>query len=491
MLKRFTPWVPLILFLFALLVRFITVRLFQFDGLYGQDSFSYFNYSLDLHQALLAGRLPPDFFWPIGYPMLVVIMTTIIGNPATAGQLVSIITSALIAPLVYLIVREYEPKAVVGGIIAGLLAGLASQPLLSSVSFMSDAAALFWATLSAWAMIRYSKNANLGWLALTAVTFALAILTRWAYGLLVVPWALSGIFTWRAAHFNWRQILQATLVAVGLGVAILGTQFISDIRQGELSHTGDLEVVGWDPANMFRRNTSNTDGDFEFEYTVGVYNIRPTFHPAYIFPLFFPFLLLSLWAIRRHPPALIVLPVGWFLVVYLFLAGIAWQNWRFPLTFFSPLLVLVGLGIHWVWQRLQPGWQKLLLAGCAVALVGSAAFSIYDIGRFTTQFNGQQAMTAVVADTLPPDATLIAFDLTATLQHYTEIETLELYLLNQADLQQVVEDQTSPTYLIMDPVKVGTQWAEMDVGRNIRWLQSTYQVTEVKAFESFVLYKID
>jgi len=489
MQKQSTRWIPLLLFLFSLFIRLITVRLFQFDGLYGQDSFAYYGYAISLRQALLAGHLPPPFFWPIGYPTLIVMITAVIGITPAAGQLVSIVAGASIAPLVYFIVREYEPKAIIGGVVAGMLAALAAQLLLSSISTMSDTASLFWATLSAWMMIKYLKNLQLRYLAISTIAFAFAILTRWVYGLLVIPWGISAVLAWRAAKLSWRQMTKATILAILLGGAIMTLHFIPDMARADLSYTGDLEVYSWSPSNAVTRQLHNTDGDFVYEYPTGWFYARPSFHPAYIFPFFTLFWLLGIWAIRRHPPALIVLLVGWPLTIYLFLAGVPWQNWRFPLSFFSPMLVLVGLGIHWTWQRLRPRWRQAVLSACAIALIGSAAWSVRDIGKFTTRFNDQKAITAVIANELPPEATLIAFGLTSTLQHYTEIETLELFHLDQVDLQEIVEGETA-VYLLIDPKIVNSQWADMDLGRNVRWLQANYRITEMMPLEPFVLYQV-
>lgn len=57
---------------------------------------------------------------------------------------------------------------------------------------MSDAAGLAWVTLSAWAMLRYTRALRPGWLVLSAFTLGWAVLTRWALALAALPWALSG-----------------------------------------------------------------------------------------------------------------------------------------------------------------------------------------------------------------------------------------------------------------------------------------------------------
>jgi hypothetical protein len=107
---------PLLLFLFALLVRLALVAVAEFDGLYGQDSFAYFYYALSLREAVGAGDLPPPFFWPLGYPALVALATLLTGPQPFAGQFVSLLTGAAVAPLVYLIVVECHSYCVVGSV---------------------------------------------------------------------------------------------------------------------------------------------------------------------------------------------------------------------------------------------------------------------------------------------------------------------------------------------------------------------------------------
>ena len=130
------------LFLVALLVRITITVLFQFDGLYGQDPYAYYNYSIELREALGQLEPPPPFFWPIGYPLLVALGTLVAGVRPLAGQLVSTVAGALIGPLVFLIVCEIKPGAKAGAMAAGLLAAVAGQLMLSSTSLMSDAPAL-------------------------------------------------------------------------------------------------------------------------------------------------------------------------------------------------------------------------------------------------------------------------------------------------------------------------------------------------------------
>ena len=501
---------PLLLFLFALLVRLALLAMTQFDGLYGQDAFAYFNYALSLREAIGAGELPPPFFWPLGYPALVALASLLTGPQPLAGQLVSLLTGAAVAPLVYLIVLECHsyyvvrsaygqtsthyalrttPQVTVGAVVAGLLTAVAAQLTLYSLVAMSDAAGLFWATLSAWLLLRYLTRWQMRWLVAAAVTLTLAIMTRWVYGLLVVPWAIAGLLAAREAALSWQRIVSAGAVALVIGLMGIGSQFINSLG-GELAHVGDLQVVGWHPANAFRSVVQNSDGFFDYGRPTALYYLRPTFHPAYIFPLFTPFMLLGLIALQKSPHSRAALLLGWPLVVYLFLAGIAWQNWRFPLALLTPLLVLVGLGLDWTWARLAHRWRLLLLVYCAIALLGSGLWAVRDVGRFTVWANQNRQIAQAIGQQLPPDATLLAFGLTNTVQHYTTLDTREIYLLAERDLGQIMSEETA-VYLLINPDNVQTQWAGKSPAQHYAWLQAHTQLTPLAQYDGFVLYQVD
>jgi hypothetical protein len=541
--------IPLLLFLFALLARFILVAVTQFDGLYGQDAFAYFHYALALREALGAGQAPPPFFWPLGYPALVALATLLTGPHPFAGQIVSLLTGAAVAPLVYLIVWECHsrygagssfltPNSLreirgvnqhdVGAVIAGVLTAVAAQLTLYSLVAMSDAAGLFWAALSAWLLLRtfsrwqtnepaspqHSANnqpaltvkpfpllpssffplpSPLSLLTspffLCVLALTLAIMTRWVYGLLVVPWGIAALLAAREAELPWRRIVSLAAVALLIGLAGIGGQFINSLG-GELAHAGDLRVVGWHPANAFKSVVQNADGFFDYGRPTGLYYLRPAFHPAYIFPLFTPFLLLGLAALNHIPRSRAALLIGWPLVVYLFLAGIAWQNWRFPLALFAPLPVLVGLGVDWLWARLADRWRTPLLIYCAVALLGSALWMARDVSAFTAWANENQQYAQAIGQQLPPDAALLAFGLTATVQHYTTLDTRELFSLTEEDLQAIVAEEAA-VYLLINPDNAQTQWAGRSPGENFAWLQTHTHLTPIARYGPFVLYRVE
>lgn len=98
-----------LLFAFALLVRLLATGLTQFDGLYGQDAFAYYDYARDLWQRTHVLQAPAPFWWPLGYPALIALAFDLSGFTPVAAQAISVLSGALVAPLVYLWVREIAP----------------------------------------------------------------------------------------------------------------------------------------------------------------------------------------------------------------------------------------------------------------------------------------------------------------------------------------------------------------------------------------------
>lgn len=493
--------IPLLLFLLALAFRLALIWLSGFDGLYGQDAFAYYQVSLNLRQTLAGGELPPPFTWPLGYPALVMLATFVVGTVPAAGQGVSVVAGSLIAPLVYLLVRQLRPQASFGALVAGLLAAFAGQLALSSLSVMSDATALAWASLSALALLRYIRNLQLRWLALAGLTLGLAVVTRWAYGLLALPWAIAALLAWRSARLAWRKIAAACGIAFLAGGVIVGLQLAAATLRGDGSYLGEFRVVGWDLANAFRRTVVNDDGRFDYRWPIGLYYLGPAVHPSYIFPMLSPFLLAGLWSSRRLFLPQLVVTWGWPLLLFLLLAGMAWENSRFALALFPPLLILTGLGWQAAWETLTkraagsetPAWlapalRFLLLAWLGLALAGSLAWS----ARQAIDF-GRWSQSRVVAarwteSRVPAGARLIAFDLTQTLEYYTQLDISEIYSLDESDLATLIS-RPEPLYVLLPLDNVTSQWLGKSPEHNYRWLQNHGRLEVVGQLPPFTLFR--
>lgn len=474
----------------ALLARLMLLLVHPFDGLYGQDAFAYYNYAIDLRTALLQGQTTPPFFWPIGFPLHLVAWMSVIGVTPLSAQLVSVIAGALVAPLTYALTREVlinrEPqRAQSAALVAGLIVAVGGQLMISSLSIMSDATALLWATLSAWCVLRYTRTLKWPWFGLAVFALSVAVITRWAMALLAVPWTLAVLVTWRQhwTTIGWRRAVALCASAAIIGGVIVGGQLLSG------SHTGDLHVYSWDLANVARHNVANTDGAFQFALPMAIYYAQALAHPAYVFPLLLPLLLIGLWSLRKVSPPTGVLLIGWPLICYVFLSGVTWQNPRFMVAYLPPLAVWVAIGFDRLRER-DRVWRSLAVGLVGVGLIGMCAWSVRVVANFIDRKDADLEVIHQIDRLVPPDGTLIAFGLTSTARQYTDLRVIELYYLDEAALN--AETQSGePHYLLIDVASIESQWRAKSPGSNYRWLRSHTVLTPIGSFPPYSLFRID
>src|SRR3989442_1324957 len=127
--RRFR-WLSLLPTVLVAAAGLVALALTRFDGLYGQDSFAYFDYATGpLRQGLLHLQPPPPFFWPPGYPLLVALMSVVVGIIPLAGQIVSITAVATVPAFTLLLAaeigkRDHPPPAHPPWALGSLGAGL-------------------------------------------------------------------------------------------------------------------------------------------------------------------------------------------------------------------------------------------------------------------------------------------------------------------------------------------------------------------------------
>ncbi len=536
------------LFLIAFIIRLGVIFFWRFDGLYGQDAYAYFNQATAILENLPKGEPPPtDFFWPNGYPLLIAFFMLLVGQTAWAGQLATLLCGAALAPLAYLLSRDLwtneqrtnnnglrttdDLTGYLAGLIAGLIIAVAGQPILSSVVIMADMPALFWATLATWLVIRavnfeqrsegveesegqfdllpitnHQSSITLHFLAAGAA-LALAIISRWLYVLVVPALGFYTLFSIYQRRIPWWSPLPAILS----GAIILAPQLWLSLNKPEgLTHSF---LSDWSPAHFWQRQFENTEGRFSYLLPMALFYAQPAGHPAYIFPLLG---LASLWAMWRlwqiKGWKSLTLLIGWAAPVYIFLAGISFQNFRFGLTLYLPLVILTGFGLSDLlrrgageWgtrsggednRRVTPASRPLHLRSPAalwlvitLSLAGMLAWAYPMLDNFLTAQNQSKMIARQVEQTLPPEATLVTFSLTLILQHYTQLHTLELFYLNEDTLKMLIQSP-QPLYLLLDVGNIETQWRSKTPQLNYQWLVENTTLTEINAFPPYTLFKV-
>jgi hypothetical protein len=114
---------------------------------------------------------------------------------------------------------------------------------------------------------------------------------------------------------------------------------------------------------------------------------------------------------------------------------------------------------------------------------------VHSAGRFLSTQNQSKTIARQVADLLPEDVTLLSFGLTLTLQHYTDLNVVEFYNLDEATLDAATATD-APDYLLLDVGNVAQQWQERPPAINYEWLRTHRRLTPVTDFPPYSLFLI-
>ncbi len=502
--RRAAGLLLLITWLLSIAARGLLVSAADFDGLYGQDAYAYYDYAVGpLRQSLLAlNRLPP-FTWPPGYPILVALSSLAVGIRPFAGQLVSFAAALLLPYLTAMLAWELlfkEDRHVSGAILSGLLVTVTGQLWQSSVVVMSDTAGLCLATLGALGAVKYYRSAASNqeksvsrWLFLAAAATAFSILVRWTYALVAIP-----IFLLTLLALSRRPRKRAFFEALGsiaLVLLILSPLLATILKAiagqvGESVYAVDLQVVKWHPLNPFRNTFVTSDGALKYRLPNGLYYILAPAHRFYFTVLLAPFLLPgAVVALRRPVSGAQLILLGWPGAIALFYVGIAWQNLRFTLAYLPPLAILLSAGILFIAGRLDRRGRFVLSIWLAIGLIWAA------IGgwRLTEEFVGrkQADLAAInwVAGQIESEAVLVTFGLTSTFQHYSDLETWELFNQTPDTLAELLESGR-PIYLLLDVPRSESQWEGRAPSRNYRWLRDGPGLIEFGTDRSYTLFRV-
>jgi hypothetical protein len=485
----------------------------SFDGLYGQDSFSYTGYALGpLTEALRHLQLPPAFFWPPGFPLLVAAAGAL-GLTDSAGQVVSLLAGALVPVFVALLARQLlKPPVVpdIGGrarlvlpLMAGAVAGVAGHLWQSSVVAMSDTTGLAAATIGAWSACRYLSTGSRWSLVLGAAALAFAIEVRWIYALVALPVSVAVLVTLaRTARTNSRAAMGDLAIGMVAGLIVLGPTLVPIV--GALATGGQVPFVGdfgayqhWNPLGALSRTFETLDGRLEYTQPTGLFYLLQALQRYWLYALGL-LAVPGLVVVCRHPTvASVAVLIGWPALVIGFLAGAGHQNTRFFLVALPPIAILVALGAGSVW-RIARGWapprlRPLATAAFALLAVAGLATNAVLANDFTAGFiEWQSAERAAVRDLVahvPKTARLISLGATPAIRHDGRTDVVELYFLGEDAALTLVSDGR-PSYLLVDMASIRGQWATREPGWAVEALESGPGLEPVAISGGWTLYLV-
>jgi len=480
--------IALALFAAALAVRFAAVHHWAFDGLYGQDAFAYFDRAMDLAQTGPAALFAPTaFLWPWGYPASAALLIAAGSGWAGGAQALNLLAGALFPVLIYLIARSlFSNEGRFAGMAAAAPALIAAQPVLYATLVMTDMTALFWSATAVWCAVRIAGSEHpVRWLFGCGTAAGLAVSTRWASGLVVVVPALYALYLWRKRRLPLGWLGAAMLPAM----LLVAPQIWNSLHQSGGLLQGSFS--GWSLLNGFRRTFVNDQGVFEstlhYRFPNALFYLLCAFHPSYLLPPLTLCALPGLYAAWRSRRATFWLLTGMALLAYVFLSGMPYQNFRFGLALYLPLLLLSGFGLEVLRRRFgRRAAYGLLLASLAVMAYGSHR----TLDRFYTTQTAIKGCARELAAEVPAGAPLFSFWLTATLKHYTPHEPVEFFATTMSDVQQAVRE-AGAAYLVADPENLRTQWGNHTMQQTLEALQSSGAVMPLRTCTNFTLFKIE
>ncbi len=483
------PWV---VFILALALNLATVWRRGFDGLYGQDAYSYFahagelryNLSVFHHWQWEAG--PRLLYWPVGYPALVAVLFLLTGATAGAAQLVSLLTWAGTAGLLVSVGQKLSGRWLVGLVAGG---GLALSPLgrQVAISVMADAPTLFWTVLAAWLVLK-TRESGQGWY-LVGAGFApgLAGITRYAALPALSLLAIGALWPAAGRVRIANKWLVFSIIAAGLVYAVQFT--INQVYPASFWTNSWLAESS--PVNLVKTEFTTRDGFAAYPTSPLVFYLGfSLLNLRFLTALALPLVGLGLfWLWRKRDGFGAIWLLGWWWLSVLMLSLIPYENERYSLTFLPPLALLVGLGVGQVEQFLKGRWWQIgLTIALVVSAVGLGVISQRHVEGFINVKEDDLAITRQIEARLPAQATLITFGLSLTFDHYTTYKVRDLWFLDPDSVASLA--QGPETYLLADPENMARQWAGQHVGVAFEAARSRTNGEPLAKFGKYYLWRL-
>jgi len=484
----FHPSRGLLIFIITLAARLMLLEGKQFDGLYGQDSYAYYFYARELFSALARFETPPSFWWPLGYPLLLNFGFLFGGQNIAAAQMITLVSSALIPPLAFLLAHEAadEQYKLFAAWCASLLCVAGGQLAQSSVVIMADAPALMFATLAAWLLLRYARTRHVLTLCIASLATALAVWMRWQNLIFAAAWFAALLLTeWQARAGSRKQGILRIFFAVSLVALVLLPQLLIQTTT-RAQFAGQSWLENWNVTNFWTRTFDNADGHFEYALPVAIFYGQVFVHPAYLFAMLTPLFLLGIFVLRNRIALLLL--GGWILGMFFFLAGIPYENFRFPLGMFVPIAVLTGIGAGWLWTKWRAQGRlksSLLLGWLGVALLVMLFWQPRVLAPVLEIKARELRHLAFLQKELLPNALVYTMSIDGALGTYSTIQTENLWEMNLQTL-----DEGTPTYLYVDTHNIDTQWRGRLPDQLVRALNETNFLQPLASNEGWTLYRV-
>jgi len=461
-LSKYGYWIAPIL----LMVGFAV--LLGFNGLYGQDSHEYLRFATDWKASGLDPALVSDFQWPIGFPLLGILLSYL-GIPLMWSMNIVSLLAAL-GVLIYtnkIIVLIYGKS---GRLWLLLAAATQVYFIRGGILVMSDMLSCLFVVLGYYHLFRYRENKRLASLLYLLLAATFAFFSRYASVPLLVPPVIYGFY------LLFKNAGKAVKIGAALSLVTVTIIFVW-LNNRLLSLSSEL-FTQWNINNVFSRSIEAQDGTFYRTVPNIMYIFGNFFHIGYLAlgVLLIPFYKYSSEALRER-----VLLIG--LVFYFFtLVGLETQNYRF-LILSHPLVLILLFG---AFDRFYGMLSLKRLSGVFVigVLLFNAAFFFYSFRKTFAVHATEKEVTTALKE-LKHDGVIYTFYVDQSFPSYgINNEVKNLYMESYTEFE-------SGALVVYNPVNFAKQWKGSKVDLNWKFLISNYELdTLVYLNDNWRIYEI-
>lgn len=438
---------------------------FGFNGLYGQDSHTYFQYAKGLNSYLNSGEHPGSFYWPKLYPYLGAIFGKI-GLPILlAMRLISLLALWGVIFYTQKIIRlifDQDGKL-------WLLIGMVTSVYFVrwGILVMSDMLAAFIVIFGYWNFVKYMKFSKMSSAVLLIASTVVAFFVRYpTLPLLFAPILVVAVSMVRKAKYGWF----IAVLSLGLLVSIFVLNFsaIEDISNQFFQR--------WSFKNIFSRSFTDNDGHSSHWVPNIIYIFGNFFHIGY---LAVGVLLIPFFKKPKDISLLLLISVFFYLF---FLSGFSSQSYRFLVLSHPIVLVLLFPFFQELWEWLQR--RKLHSFFIIGVILLNTAFFIYSFGK-TYKVHKNEKVIANALKEINSGQIIYSFYVDQSFPSYgIENEVRSLYFETHESFER-------GSLLVFNVEKFQNQWKGTNVMINWNKVSSEYQLVELKSFENnWKIYRI-
>lgn len=439
----------------------------DFNGLYGQDSHAYYQFSLKLKEMLQGSENELGFFfWPKLFPFLGAIIG-LTGVPVLLGlQLISLFS--FIGSLFYTnkLIQSYHKKS---GILF-LWVAAATQIYFMRGGFlvMSDMLATFFCIFAMYQYSRYIKEGVSKSAIIFYVAAILAFFTRYPTGVLLFIPALNLSYL----LFIRSGMLKRLVIIIGAIGLICFLMIVNGNFLTSLNH-----LIGtWTPLNIISRTFLTPDGSTENFVPNGLYALGNFFHLGY---LSFGIFLLPFY--KKLKGANWVLALSIFIYL-LFLAGHEMQNYRFLIIVhpFVLLLLFPAFETLKIWLK----EKRILVVFLVGVLFFNLGFSWYSLSKLLKVHHIEVEIVNAIKK-LSSDDLIYSFYVDQSFKSYAIENKVENFFYKDYYVFK------KGALVIFNEPKFKNQWDGHRIMSNWERLKENYQLDTVNLHsDNWIIYRI-